>query len=105
MSLFDVLSDPHMGTPATICRVEAIREVGGFDTNMKGASEDMDLIYRVQKKGWVFSPNEKALFYHNCRPSLRGIWKQHEWYGFGSHYLRHKHRLLHPLWRSLPYES
>lgn len=94
-----------LGNDATIYRLEAIKQVGGFDENIKGASEDKDLIYRILQRGWSFSVNEEALFYHDCRQSLRGFWNEQAWFGFGNHYLNHKYRNLGPLWRNLPVGS
>jgi glycosyltransferase involved in cell wall biosynthesis len=95
----------HLGTDTAICRLKALRQVGGFDKNMKGASEDKDLIIRIQKKGWAFSINEEAGFYHDSRTSLREFWIEQTWFGFGNHYLYHKHDVLGPLWHYLPVGS
>jgi len=93
---------PPMGTDGTIFRLEALRQVEGFDENIRGAAEDTDVILRIRKEGWEISANEEAQFYHNCRQSLREFWKERAWIGSGSHYLNHKHGCLNPLWRSLP---
>ena len=93
---------PQLGTDGTIFRLEALRQVGGFDENIRGASEDKDVILRIRKKGWAFSANEKAQFYHNCRRSFREFWKEQAWVGSGNHYLNHKHGCLNPLWRNIP---
>ncbi len=90
-----------LGNDATIYRSEVLRQVGGFDVNMKG-SEDKDVIFRIRKKGWTFSVNEKAGFYHNCRQSFKEFWKEQAWFGSGNHYLCHKHGCLESLWRSFP---
>jgi GT2 family glycosyltransferase len=90
-----------LGNDATIYRSEALRQVGGFDKNMRG-TEDKDVILRIRKKGWSFLVNEKAGFYHNCRESFKGFWKEQAWFGSGNHYLNHKHGPLRPLWLSLP---
>ena len=94
-----------LGCDATICRVKALRQVGGFDQNMRGASEDKDLIFRVKKKGWAFSLNEETGFYHASRNSVREFWAEQVWFGFGNHYLYHKDSNLGPLWRCLPVGS
>jgi glycosyltransferase involved in cell wall biosynthesis len=93
---------PPMGTDGTIFRLEALRQVEGFDENIRGAAEDTDVILRIRKKGWEISANEEAQFYHNCRQSLREFWKEQAWIGSGSHYLNHKHGCLNPLWHSIP---
>jgi glycosyltransferase involved in cell wall biosynthesis len=95
----------HLGNDATICRLEALRQVGGFDGNMRGASEDKDLIFRAQKKGWTFSVNEEVGFYHDCRHTLKEFWIEQTWFGFGNHFLNHKHGDSGPLWRNLPVGS
>jgi len=93
-----------LGTDATIFRLEALRQVGGFDENIRGASEDKDVILRIRKKGWAFSANEEARFYHNCRQSFKEFWKEQVWVGSGNHYLNHKHGSIDgsPLWRRIP---
>jgi glycosyltransferase involved in cell wall biosynthesis len=90
------------GTDGTIFRLEALRQVEGFDENIRGAAEDTDVIIRIRKEGWTLSGNEEAQFYHNCRQSLKEFWKEQAWIGSGSHYLNHKHGCLNPLWRRLP---
>jgi glycosyltransferase involved in cell wall biosynthesis len=92
----------QLGTDGTIFRLKALRQVGGFDKNIRGASEDKDVILRIRKKGWAFSANEKARFYHNCRQSLKEFWIEQAWVGSGNHYLNHKHGSLNPLWRRIP---
>jgi glycosyltransferase involved in cell wall biosynthesis len=93
---------PQLGTDGTIFRLKALRQVGGFDENIRGASEDTDVIFRICQNDWSFSENEKAGFYHNSRQSFKELWKEQAWIGFGSHYLNQKHGCLNPLWRRLP---
>jgi len=93
---------PPLGTDGTIFRLKALRQVEGFDKNIRGAAEDTDVILRIRRKGWAFSANEDAQFYHNCRQSLKEFWKEQAWVGSGSHYLNHKHGCLNPLWRIIP---
>lgn len=78
------------GTGGSICRVEAIRDAGGFDTHIKGAWEDVDLAIRMLARGWGFSVS-KAIFYHKPKTSWKDVWNQSIWYGYGGHYVRHKH--------------
>jgi GT2 family glycosyltransferase len=87
---------------AFIVRTDATRMVRGFDENIKGASEDIDLILRLQAEGWSTAVIESAGFYHNYRSSLKAFWREHQWFGYGDHYLLRKyvHRL--PVWRNSP---
>lgn len=80
-----------LGTEGSILRVEAIRMVGGFDLNIKGAQEDLDVAYRLKLAGWKFYKT-KAVLYERQRNTLSNIWKQHLWYGYGLHYAQHKNK-------------
>jgi len=102
LSLLNYAAGRMRGCDATIFRSEALRQVGGFDANIKGAAEDQDIIARIQAKGWLISSNEKARFFHKFRESFRDFWDEQSWFGYGDHYLTHKRRDMDPLWRKLP---
>jgi len=93
---------PQPDANGAIYRVEAIRQVGGFDKNIRGSGEDKDLIMRIIKKGWIFMLNEKAKFYHIYRDTWRNLWDEEFWFGYGNHYLKHKHKNLISLWSRFP---
>jgi glycosyltransferase involved in cell wall biosynthesis len=80
-----------LGIGASICRSEVLRQVGGFDTKIKGASEDRDIIARFRLKGWLGSVNETARFFHKHRETVRSFWAEQSWFGYGEHYFVHKH--------------
>ena len=75
-----------------IYRVKAIRQIGGFDCNINGALEDLDAEYRMGKNGWLTYFTTDAVFYDRRKETLRGIWKENFWYGYGGHFFLHKHR-------------
>lgn len=79
------------GTGGSIYRVKAIREVGGFDERISGAGEDIDILLRIQQKGWLLSRTE-AEFYERFKESWRDLWLQYYWWGYGAHYVWHKHK-------------
>jgi len=88
----------HRGLPpndASIYQVKASRQVGGFDKNIKGASEDEDIIIRMRKKGWLVSVNHEAKYYAFPRETWHSLWIESSWFGYGKHYLNHKYRNLH----------
>jgi glycosyltransferase involved in cell wall biosynthesis len=91
-----------LGNDATIYRPEAINEVNGFDPNIKGASEDKDLINRIREKGWLISTNAKARFFHKTKEDFRAFWAEQSWFGYGNHYLSHKNKNGHLIWHELP---
>ena len=78
------------GGGGSIYRVSAIRQVGGFDSNIKGAGEDFDVERKITGVGWLLYFPTEAEFYHRCKKSLKSIWKENYWYGYGGHYLAHK---------------
>jgi glycosyltransferase involved in cell wall biosynthesis len=79
------------GTEGAIYRVNAMKQVGGFDVNIKGAAEDTDLAYRVLAAGWTAQVTD-AIFYELCRDSWKDLWNEYSWWGQGGHFEFHKKR-------------
>ncbi|MCW3996519.1 MAG: glycosyltransferase [Candidatus Bathyarchaeota archaeon] len=77
------------GAEGAIYRVEAVRQVGGFDTRINGAAEDTEMAYRVCAKGWGLTTT-KEWFTESTRGSWQSLWKQYFWYGRGGHFIFHK---------------
>jgi len=90
-----------VGLGGSICRLQALRGVGGFDPEIKGAGEDVDIAARMLKTGWSLRFSE-AEFCHRCKETWRELWNQSFWYGYGAHYVSHKHRVLTPVWTRTP---
>ena len=80
------------GTGGSICRLDAIKDAGGFDACIRGAGEDVDLAIRMLAQGWNLSVSD-TFFYHKPRISWKDLWNQYFWYGYGAHYVSHKHRI------------
>lgn len=89
------------GTEGAIYRVDAIRQIGGFDTRMKGAAEDTELSYRMRAKGWELAVT-KEVFMESTRQSWFSLWNQYVWYGLGGHYIFHKDGSMITLWKMTP---
>jgi len=81
------------GTEGAIYRIKAIKQAGGFDVNIKGAGEDIDLARRILALGWEARVTD-AIFYEICKDSWREIWKQYFWWGYGGHCTFHKNKDL-----------
>jgi len=77
------------GAEGAIYRVQAIREVGGFDTNIKGAAEDTEMACRVRAMGWELAVTKES-FTESTRANWASLWRQYVWYGKGGHYVHHK---------------
>lgn len=80
-----------LGTESSIFRVKAIRQVDGFDRNIKGAQEDIDIAYRIKTAGWQLRITN-AIFYERQKRTWKALWKQHCWYGYGLHFVQHKNK-------------
>ena len=79
-----------VGTGGSIYRAEAIKEAGEFDEHIKGAAEDIDALVKMRMKGWVLSTTS-AEFYEQFKETWSGLWLQYYWWGYGAHYVCHKH--------------
>jgi cellulose synthase/poly-beta-1,6-N-acetylglucosamine synthase-like glycosyltransferase len=85
-----------IGMQGTICRVDAIRTVGGFDLSIDGAGEDVDLFIRIKVAGWEITLNPDTCIYHYMRDTWRGLWKESVWWGYGTSYVSDKHKSFFP---------
>jgi GT2 family glycosyltransferase len=90
-----------LGTSGCIYRVKAIRQVGGFDQNFKGAGEDQDAEYRVRAAGWSIHITQ-AVFYEKRRQTWRSLWDEYFWHGCGGSYLFKKNRDTINIYKFLP---
>lgn len=87
----DVENPFPLGTSGCIYRVEAIRQVGGFDKNISGVGEDMDIEYRIRVMGWKLSLSP-AIFYEKRRRTWRSLWNEYFWHGKGAAQLYEKNK-------------
>ncbi|MCW4024072.1 MAG: glycosyltransferase [Candidatus Bathyarchaeota archaeon] len=77
-------SDKLIGTGGTAFRINAVRQVGGFDEQIKGAGEDTDLILRIKRAGWEIVANSAEFYeFHGGLSSPTQLWRKYFWYGFG----------------------
>jgi glycosyltransferase involved in cell wall biosynthesis len=77
-------TDKLIGTGGSTFRVKALKQVKGFDERIKGAGEDIDLVLRIKKAGWVIRPNSAELYeLHGGLSKPKDLWKKYFWYGYG----------------------
>ncbi|MEM3640818.1 MAG: glycosyltransferase [Candidatus Bathyarchaeia archaeon] len=90
-----------LGASGCIYRVEAVRQAGGFDINMRGAAEDQDVENRVKAAGWLLyiSP---AVFYEKRRSTWKALWDEYFWHGIGAAHLFSKNRRAIKVFKMLP---
>lgn len=91
-NLYCYVEPPDAWIGSNICRVEALRQVGGFDRRIRGTSEDVDLTIRIKAADWSISINHEAKFCAGFRETWRGFFDQRFQYGYGDHFVSHKHR-------------
>jgi glycosyltransferase involved in cell wall biosynthesis len=82
-----------IGTSGAVFRAKAIKDVGGFKLDIKGAQEDIDLAYRIRAAGWLSYVTDSIL-YHKQSRTWRELWRRHFWYGYGLHFLLAKNKKL-----------
>lgn len=71
---------PHNPSCNSMYRKDAFSESGGFDDNL-WPGEDVDLDYRLKKKGFIFICNSKAIVYHYRPQSIKELSKMMFRYG------------------------
>ena len=62
-------------------RKSALEEIGGFDPQFRSAGDDVDVCWRLQKKGYTLGFSPSAMVWHHQRNSLVAYWKQQIGYG------------------------
>lgn len=86
-------TDIPLGASGCIYRTNAIREAGGFDENIKGVGEDMDIEYKIMVKGWKIHVSP-AYFYEKRRRTWRELWGEYFWHGKGGFQIYKKNRRI-----------
>jgi len=95
-------SDPKLpGTGGAIYRVEAIKQVGGFDNYLKSVGEDQHAAHKVRLAGWGLK-RSKALFYEKRQNDWASLWKKYFWYGYGNYILYQKNRKIFKVYKMVP---
>jgi glycosyltransferase involved in cell wall biosynthesis len=79
-----------LGAGGCIYRVVAIKQVGGFNCDIRGAEEDTDIENKIRTLGWALEVSPKAKFYEKPPSSWKALWIKYSWYGYGGHYALHK---------------
>lgn len=92
-----------LGTGGAVYRVDAIRQVGGFDDRITGTGEDMDAEHRIRKAGWLLYLGAPAKFYERRRKTWRGLWKEGFWHGYGVHYIVAKNNGIISIHKMTPF--
>ncbi len=81
-------------------RLDALKQVGNFDSNIKGAGEDVEIAFRIKSAGWLLAINQEVL--HRNRERWKDLWEEYFWWGYGGHYVSRKFPRSLLLWREFP---
>jgi GT2 family glycosyltransferase len=71
-------------------RKTALEAVGGFDTQFRVAGDDVDVCWRLHRKGWKLGFSPSAVVWHHRRTSVREYWRQQCGYGAAEALLERK---------------
>jgi len=92
-----------LGTGGSIYRLQAIRDAGGFDSNLRGYGEDWAAEAKIKEAGWsLHVVDVKFLDYERFRLTWRDLWKRYWLRGYYSHYLLHENPRLIKLYKMTP---
>jgi glycosyltransferase involved in cell wall biosynthesis len=90
-----------LGTGGCIYRVEAIRQINGFDNDLTGVGEDQDAARKILNAGWLFD-RTNAVFYERRRSTWKALWNEYVWWGYGMHQTLTKNKDMLRLYKMLP---
>ena len=90
------------GTGGSIYRVKTIRQVGGFDNNIKAAGEDIDAEFRIRRAGWKLYFATEAEFFEKRKETWKSLWSKYFWHGYGLHLVLHKNKGIIRTYRMIP---
>jgi mycofactocin system glycosyltransferase len=80
----------YLPSAALVARRAALLEVGGFDEDLR-IGEDVDLVWRLIKRGWRVRYAPQSVVDHHPRSSLVGLARQRYTYGRSAALLERRH--------------
>ena len=80
----------YVPAAAVVCRVDSIREIGGFDETLR-FGEDVDLVWRLDESGLRARYEPESAVTHDPRPTWRAWFDQRVGYGSSAAPLSRRH--------------
>lgn len=103
MTDFNMNKSKSMGTGACIYRLEAVRQAGGFDENLKGYGEDWDIECKVREAGWSLQTTPAEWRdYERFGLSYKTLWHRYVKRGHDLYYFCRRNQGLLKFYRMLP---
>jgi glycosyltransferase involved in cell wall biosynthesis len=82
-----------LGTGGSIYRIEAIKQVSGFDEDLRGYGEDQDIEIKIRAVGWSLDTEEvKFLDYERHGLTWKDLWKRYWLRGYYTRFFLQKHK-------------
>jgi glycosyltransferase involved in cell wall biosynthesis len=81
---------PSYLSGGSVHRVKALKQIGGYDTNIVGAGEDEEIEWRMSNSGWKVHFGTEACYYEWRKQTWKALWDNYFWYGYGAYYLYNK---------------
>jgi len=95
-----------LGTAGSIYRIDAIKQVRGFDENLRYYGEDWDIEIRIRDAGWsLCTVDAEYLDYERRGLTWSNLWRKYWLRGYHSHYFFHKNGKSLRLYRMLPFAA
>jgi len=92
-----------LGTGGSIYRVDAIKQSGKFDENLRGYGEDFDMEIRIRAKGWSLDTvNANFLDYERLGLVWKNLWSRYWHRGYYTHYFLHKNNGMIKHYKMIP---
>ena len=80
----------YVPAAALLCRVSALRDIGGFDESMR-LGEDVDLVWRLARAGHRCRYEPASVVQHRPRPTFTALLRQRFGYGHSAAQLAQRH--------------
>jgi len=92
-----------VGTGGALYRIKAVKQVGGFDDNLRGYGEDWDVELRLTRAGWSRHTVDVAfLDYERYGLTSKSLWRRYWLRGYFTHYFLHKNSGMIKHYRTFP---
>jgi glycosyltransferase involved in cell wall biosynthesis len=100
---YDADISKTMGTGGAFYRVKAIKDVGGFDENIRGSGEDWNAENKIRKSGWKLYIVNSTYADHERLVLTWGIlWQKYYKRGYDHHKFQHINKEMIVHYKMLP---
>jgi len=92
-----------VGTGGALWRIKAVKQVGGFDRELRGYNEDWDVELRMRRAGWLFyTIDATCCDYERYGLTWKSLWRRYWLRGYQTRYFLEKNKGLVKHYRMFP---